>query len=144
MVSIGGGTVAVCAGAAGAISIGARAVVCAGAVVACTGAFRGVLALDGAAVATFFGGSVELASAVACRRDSTGALGIDGTLPASANVVAEVLPFVLVSATFASDFTGVALALEAVAGLFGDEVTRSSTNAPPITTAVIAPNAMPK
>lgn len=120
--SIGAGTVAAGAEAAGAVSIGAWAVVCAGAVVAGTGAFREGLGLEGAAVATFIGGSLDLAGGAS----------------------AEVLPFVLVSATFASDFTGVAVARDAVAGLSGDDVARSSTNAPPITTAVIAPNAMPK
>ena len=144
---MGAGTVAVCAGAvvactgAGAGTVGLAGDEAAGVLVE-IGACREVLGLDGATVATFFGGSVDLAGAAACGRDSTGALGIDGAL--SANVVPEVLPCVLVSATVASGFTGVALALDAVAGLFGDEVVRSSTNAPTTTTAVITPNTMPK
>ena len=82
-----------------------------------------------------------LGGVAGCGRDSTGALGIEASLPASANGVAELLPFVVVSATFASDFTGVVLAIDSVAGL---SVNQSSTNAPPITTAVIAPNTIPK
>ena len=127
--------VAVCVGAAGAVLSGARAV--------CTGAGAETVGLAGEVATTFFAGSVDVAGAAACGRDSTGALGI-GALPASGNVVAEVLLVVVASATVASDFTVVALALDSVAGLFGDEVTRSSTSAPPTTTAMITPNAMPK
>jgi hypothetical protein len=104
-------------------------------------ACREVLGLDVVGVATFFGCSSDFAGVAGCGRDSTGALGIDASLPASANGVAELLPFVLVSATFASAFTDVALAFDCVAGL---SVNRSSTNAPPITTAVITANTMPK
>jgi len=122
-VSIGGGTDAVGAEAMGAVVIGAgteagaAAVVFAGALGAGAAACLEVLVLAGATVATFFGGSVALAGAAGCGRDSTGALGAAGAVEASATVVAEVLPFVVESATVVSDFAGVALALGAVADL---------------------------
>ena len=146
----GVGALAVCGGAVGAGSIAAGIVTGGG---GATGVATGVGALRGAGVgavafaglafgvsATFFGGC-DLAGAGACALVSIGALGVDASLPASANTVGELLPFVLVSATLASDFTGAVLTLDSGVVL---PMILSITNAPPRTMAVMNANAKPK
>ena len=135
------GAVADCAGAVG---VGAAAALSAGAVGVGAGslialrealaagsvfvveAFRELLEVDGAIVATF-GAVVDLPGMT---RDSSR--------------VATELPLMLASAEGVAGCAGFAVAIGLGAVWFGEDVTRSSTNAPPTATAMIVPKAMPK
>ena len=95
-------------------------------------ACREVRGFAGAVAASLSGGLFDLPA---------GTLGTEASLPASS--VAEP-PLVLPSAMLAAGCPGDAVAIDFVAVRFGEDVTRSSAIAPPITTTVIAPSAMPK
>ncbi len=105
-------------------------------------AFREALGLDGAAAASFFGESLGFAGAASAGRESAGALAMGGCVSPAATAVVE-LPFVLVSEATASRGAGRGVALDCAVGL-SEDVTRSSTTAPPMTVKVIVANAMPK
>lgn len=149
--AIGGGTVAT---GAGIVVAGAGMVEAGGAIGAVAGLLdAGAAAIDSrfvatgaverfeaAALATCFGGSLGLAGTGAGGCASAFAGGADASVPASASVVAEA-PLPLASAAFEPGFVGSAAAVVSLAGL---SVTRSSTNAPPITVTVIAASANPK
>jgi hypothetical protein len=102
-----------------------------------------MLVLAGALFAAFFGAAVALLGAALGRGESATALGADGSLPVSAKGVVEAT-LRLASATRDSAGAGVALTFDCAVVLSDEDVIRSSTIAPPITTAVIIPIATPK
>lgn len=102
----------------------------------------GVGRFGGSRLASFFAGSLAFGMA-GCGSGSAETGGAVASFVASASLAAE-SPLAPVAAVLASDVTGVALALTSFAALSGDDVMRSSTNAPPITVTVITVNPIPK
>ena len=92
-------------------------------------ACRELLEVGGATAATF-GAVVDLLGMTRCSRDSSR--------------VATELPLMLASAEGVAGCADFAVAIGLGAVWFGEDVTRSSTNAPPTATAMIVPKAMPK
>lgn len=125
--------------AAGAVSCVGAAAMGAGALVEA----EAVRVLAGALPAASFGAVLAWPGAATGRGESATALGVDGSLPAPAGGVVEAT-LLLVSATRDSAGTGGLLAFDSAGVLSEEDVIRSSTIAPPITTAVIIPIATPK
>ncbi|HZZ91230.1 MAG TPA: hypothetical protein VFE23_01640 [Usitatibacter sp.] len=104
--------------------------------------WRAALELEAGAGSTSFTGLLNFAGGIAGGDDSTGALGVLDSLFVCASVVAELLAALVSAAPGVIDAT--VFALRAGCATTSWPTWRSNRNAPPMTTATIAPNAIPK